>query len=199
MPTHVRLLLLAPLLAACSVGPDFKAMNPLAPTSWFAARQNPASPLAGASMPSAGPVETRWWESFHDPKLTDLVTRAAASNLDVRAAAARLAESRAQVRVTGADLLPQVNGNASYTRERQSPNGVLSLFSGSSSSTATQSNGLGGRQSGVPASSAGSALTSPFDLYQYGFDASWELDLWGRVRRSVESANASLDWVSANC
>ncbi len=198
MPIHVRLLILAPLLAACSVGPNFKAMNPLAPASWFAARQNPAPPPAGASTPSAGPVETRWWESFHDPKLTDLVTRAAASNLDVRAAAARLAESRAQVRVTGADLLPQVNGNASYTRERPSPNGVLSLFpsgggQSSSGSTATQSNGLGGRQGGIPTSSGGSALASPFDLYQYGFDASWELDLWGRVRRSVESANASLD------
>ena len=79
-------------------------------------------------------------------------------------------------------------------REKISNKGVIGVFGGSggSNSTATSSNGLGGTTGGIPTSSAGASGAPPFDLFQYGFDASWELDLWGRVRRSVESADASL-------
>ncbi len=191
--TKLCLLLLAPLLAGCTVGPDFKSSSPAGPESWFSRRQSPASAPAGASFPIATPVEPRWWEAFGDPILTSLVVRVADSNLDVRSATARLAQSRAQLRVTGADQLPQVNGNTSYTRELVSQKGILGLFggSGASSSPATQSNGLGGRTGGIPTSASGGAAIPPFDLYQYGFDASWELDLWGRVRRSVENARAT--------
>lgn len=73
--------------------------------------------------------------------------------------------------------------------------------SGAPGSTA---NGLNGRQSGIPLSggagsgggsggSSSSAASNPFDLWQYGFDASWELDIWGRVRRSIEAADAQLE------
>ena len=116
----------------------------------------------------------------------------AANNLDVRVAAIRLAESRAQRGVAAADLFPQVNGNGSYTREKPSNNGAISAFSGggaSASSPAASANGLGGRQGAFQSSSKIPA----FDLFQGGFDASWELDLWGRVRRLVESADANVD------
>ena len=150
-------------------------------------------------MPTAEPVDPEWWQAFHDPVLTGLVRRAAAGNLDVRAATFRLAQSRAQRGIAAADQFPQVNGNASYTRERISSRGVSGLFGGGSSggasgsggtpSAAAQSGGLGGRQGGIPSTSS----VPDFDLFQGGFDATWELDLWGRVRRSVESADASLD------
>ena len=152
-----------------------------------------------------------WWDSFRDPVLSRLVRRVATSNFDVRTASVRLAESRAQLRITSADEYPQVNGNASYTRERVSPRGVVGLFGGggssgssggsagggssavpSGSSSAMQSNGLGGRQSGIPASVGGSSSIPPFNLFQYGFDASWELDVWGRVRRAIEQARAQV-------
>ncbi len=150
-------------------------------------------------MPVAEPVDPEWWQRFNDPALTGLVRRVAAGNLDVRAATARLAQSRAQRGITAADEFPQLNGNASYTRQRPSKLGVLSLFGGGAggggagggggASGGTQSNGLGGRQGGIPTSGS----TGAFDLFQGGFDASWELDLWGRVRRSLESADATLD------
>jgi outer membrane protein TolC len=86
-----------------------------------------------------------------------------------------------------------LNGNASYTRELQSADGVIGLLGGSGSPSATDTNGLGGRQGGIPTQSATSSALPPFNLYQYGFDASWELDLWGRVRRTAENASATVD------
>ena len=200
-------LLAAALLAGCTVGPDYEEPSPFSPATWF--RRGAAStPAPGqASLPVPEPVDPEWWASFHDPLLTDLMRRVASSNLDVRTASFRLAESRAQRGVAAADAFPQVNGNASYTRERISPRGVVGVFGGgggasggspaagnNGSSIATTSNGLGGRQGGIPSSSG----IPPFDLFQSGFDATWELDLWGRVRRAVESADANVDASAEN-
>ena len=169
------------------------------PASWFGTRK-PSTQSLEASMPTAEPVDPDWWRGFNDPVLTGLVRRAAAGNLDVQAATARLAQSRAQRGITAADQYPTINGNASYTREKPSSRGAFSAIGGAAgggaasgsggaaASGATQSNGLGGRQGGVQSSSAIPA----FDLFQGGFDATWELDLWGRVRRGIESADASL-------
>ena len=175
------------LLCGCTVGPDFERPSLWSPASWFSAHpaKEPARPAV--SLPVAEPVDPEWWAAFGDPVLTGLMRRAAASNLDVRAASIRLAESRAQRGIAGAAEFPQVNGNAAYTRERPSENGVVSLFS--SGAAAAASNGLGGRQGGIPSTTRIGA----FDLFQGGFDASWELDLWGRVRRAVESADAAVD------
>ena len=139
-----------------------------------------------------------WWDSFGDPVLSRLVRRVATSNFDVRTASARLAESRSQLRITSADEYPQANGNTSYTRERVSSRGVVGLFGGGSSGSdvtsqgATQANGLGGRQGGIPTSVGGGSSIPPFNLFQYGFDASWELDIWGRIRRAVEQSRAQV-------
>ncbi len=145
---------------------------------------------------TAARADAAWWETFNDPVLSRLVRRVATQSLDVRTATIRLAESRAQRRIVAADEFPQVNGNASYTRERISPRGVASVFSGgaaSGGSTATQSNGIGGRQGGIPVGAAQVGTIPPFNLFQYGFDTTWELDLWGRVRRLIEQANAQAE------
>jgi NodT family efflux transporter outer membrane factor (OMF) lipoprotein len=191
MPPRLRLLLLAPLLAGCTLGPNFEAPKPAAPDSWFSARQTPAPAPANASFPIATPIEAQWWKSFRDPILTGLVERVAGSNLDVRAAGARIAQSRAQLIVTGAGNLPQINGNTSYSRELVSQEGVLSLLGSPSTPPASQFNGTTGTNGGIPTNSTG-AVIPPFNLYQYGFDASWEVDLWGKVRRSIEGAKASV-------
>ncbi|HEY0206292.1 MAG TPA: efflux transporter outer membrane subunit [Acetobacteraceae bacterium] len=186
-------LLAALALGGCSVGPDYAPPSLFSPASWFGSDTRTPGALE-ASMPTVEPVDPEWWRSFNDPTLTGLVHRAAAGNLDVQAATARLAQSRAQRGITGADQYPQVNGNASYTREKPSSKGAISAFGGgaaggaSGGSGATDANGLGGRQGGFPSTGGIPA----FDLFQGGFDASWELDLWGRVRRAVESADASL-------
>ena len=184
--TRLAMTAASALLTACTLGPDFETPSVFTPSSWFATR--PVPPKL-ASVPAAEPIDPRWWNALNDPVLTGLIERAAASNLDVQAATARLAQSRAQRVVTGAAQFPTLNGNTSYTREKPSKEGATSLFgSAAGGSPGTQSNGLGGRQGGIP-----SPIGQPFDLYQYGFDASWELDLWGRVRRQVESADATVE------
>jgi NodT family efflux transporter outer membrane factor (OMF) lipoprotein len=176
-------------LSSCTMGPNFQRPALQAPSQWPPA---PAATDAAHSVVVPEAVDTQWWNTFGDPLLTELVTRAMDSNLDIKIAMARLAESRAQLGQTRADEFPTLNGNASYTRELQSADGVIGLLGGGGSPSATDTNGLGGRQGGVPTQSTGAKLPA-FNLYQYGFDASWELDLWGRVRRMTENAKATVD------
>lgn len=168
-------------LGGCTLGPDYETPKMFQPYNWFAA---PAKPDPVASVPVTEPVRADWWALLGDPELTSLEQRVADGNLDVRAATLRLAESRAQRRITAADEFPQVNGDASYVRQKPSPKGEFSLLGGGASSGA----GAQGA-TGAPSASA----IKPFNLWQYGFDASWELDLWGKVRRSVEAADANID------
>jgi NodT family efflux transporter outer membrane factor (OMF) lipoprotein len=176
---------LAPLLvlavAGCTLGPDYQTPKFFQPDTWFA---DPPKPAPVASVTVAEPVRADWWALLGDAELTSLEQRVADANPDVRVATVRLAESRAQRRITAADEFPQVNGDASYVRQKPSPRGEFSLLSGGASGAGT-SGATGAPSAGVP--------IKPFNLWQYGFDASWELDLWGKVRRSVESADANID------
>jgi NodT family efflux transporter outer membrane factor (OMF) lipoprotein len=106
---------------------------------------------------------SEWWTQLHDPVLDGLVERAMQGGLDVREALARVREARALRGVSAADRWPTVDANASYVRQGESDNTPFGSF--------------------VPDS----------DLYTVGLDAAWELDLWGRVRRSVEAADADLE------
>ena len=184
-------------VGGCTVGPSFKAQSIWSPSSWFAARRTAPAPVA--SEPVSEPIDPNWWGLFHDTELTLLEGRVAAANLNVRLATIRLAESRSQRQITGADQFPTLKGDGSYTRERVSNKGVVGIFGGggassggSFASTGGSANGTSGRSGAIPSSAGGGGL-QPFNLWQYGFDASWELDLWGRVRREVESADASLE------
>lgn len=176
------------LLAGCTVGPNYESPSPWSPDSWFRTTRTEKA-TAPISLPVAEPIDVEWWTVLNDPELTALMRRVADANLDVRAADLRLAQARAQRGVTAANLFPMINGNGSYTREQTSKLGVVSLIGGGGSSAATQSNGLGGTQGAFPNSFGLGA----FDLFQAGFDASWELDLWGKVRRQVESASAQVE------
>ncbi len=198
------------MVGGCTLGPTFEQPSLFAPSSWFASR--PAPPPAVPSHTVAEPVDTAWWQSFNDPILTELAQQVARSNLNVRLATVRLAESRLQRGVTAADEYPNLNGNASYTREKISDRGVIGLLggggsssgggsstsggsagTGGSSSLGTSSNGLSGTQGGIPTSVTGGSHLPSFNLFQTGFDSTWEIDLWGRVRREVESADANID------
>ncbi len=174
--------LLLLLLAGCTVGPNFESPGWLSPKSWFARKAEPIAPAP--SLPVAAPIDPNWWNLFKDPVLTALEQRVAGENLDVRVATVRLAESRAQLGVAGAAQFPNLNANGSYERQKSSDVGIFAK-----SPTALGANGASGNTAG------GLATThlNPFDVYQVGFDASWELDLWGKVRRSVESASASVE------
>lgn len=104
-------LVLAVLLAGCTVGPNYQ-------------KPEVATPATFINAPAGAPVVDRWWEQFGDPTLTQLVNRALQQNLELEAANARIAQARASLAVTRAEGLPQVNGNASVQRQRLSENGV---------------------------------------------------------------------------
>ena len=150
--------LLCLLLTSCMVGPDFKPPGNQAPASWF---HTPSEDVPNKASETE-PLDPNWWKQLNDPKLDVLVKRIATENLDVQTATSRLEESRAQTGVTASGLLPQINGDASYTREKESDKGILSLLSGGGAG--------GGATQGLPSSSAGP--TPPFNIWQYGFDAS---------------------------
>src|SRR6202034_1405414 len=125
--------------------------------------------------------------------LERLEQRVVTRNRDVQTAMLRLTESRLQAHIIGAGLWPTLNANASYEREKASQQGLLSLFGGGGQNSApgTEASGApGGGAGGAPASAAAS-LSAPLNLWQYGFDASWELDLWGGARRALEAARAT--------
>ncbi len=202
IPLHLVAVAGSTCLAACTVGPDWKAPSLWSPSSWFGRSQAPAPAVAKTnvtSQPVLAPVDPKWWAILHDEELTALEQRVAAANLNVRIATMRLAESRMQRRITGADQFPTLQASGSYTGEKISSKGVIGVLGGAPSSggsfvsTASSANGLGGRSNGIPTAAAGVPSIPSFSLWQYGFDASWELDLWGRVRREVESADANVE------
>jgi NodT family efflux transporter outer membrane factor (OMF) lipoprotein len=173
----VAIAVAASSVAACNVGPDFVPPDSGLPTTKFA---SPAvatsSKVATPSATTPKPPDPMWWKLFRDPILTGLEQRVAAANLDVQTATVRIGESRAQRGVTAAAELPSVNGTAKYQRELYSQNGIVSLVP----------NILGGGAAAAPP-------IAPINEYTTGFDASWELDLWGRVRRQIEAADAQIE------
>ncbi|SOE87282.1 efflux transporter, outer membrane factor (OMF) lipoprotein, NodT family [Burkholderia sp. YR290] len=170
-------------LTGCLVGPNFERPQTNTPNV-FDRTQTAQSP----SKPVESEFSPQWWTLFNDPILDSLEQQLADENLDVAAASARLLASRAEQRIAGAAEYPTLDGNASYHRERGSPNGILSLL-GVNPTGAPVESAAGNTPLGV-APMPGSKGSPPYNLYQFGFDASWELDIWGRVRRSVEAATA---------
>jgi NodT family efflux transporter outer membrane factor (OMF) lipoprotein len=173
-------ILAAAVAGGCTVGPDYKPPEMHVPDRFTAATQpattQPASTQA-ATQPATQPAEVdlrRWWDTFNDPKLNDLIDRGLASNLDVKLAQARVLEARATVQFNVANLFPMVSGSASYTRSQASKNAVS----------------FNGPGTGQAASGFSVGRTN---LYQAGFDAGWEIDVFGGTRRAIESAQDSLE------
>ena len=179
------------LAGGCEVGPSFRPPTPQLPSSWEGASQSAAAASGAGDLTASGaPVDDTWWKVFQDPTLEQLEQRVAMQNLDVQSATVRLVESRLQARIIGGGLWPTVDANASYEHEKASQQGLLSLFNSAATPGSEASGKLGSGAGGAPASSA-SSLSAPLDLWQGGFDASWELDLWGGARRALEAARAS--------
>jgi outer membrane protein, multidrug efflux system len=159
------------ILSGCKVGPNFTAPREPVPEQYSGTKT--AAPQASADAP---PDSSFWWQQFHDARLDALEDQAAAGNLDLKAAYLRIVESRVQVQSARAQGLPALNASASYNHEQLGLAGIVKSQHIDTSSPA--------------AGALISQLEKPVNLYQLGFDASWELDLFGRVRRSVEAADA---------
>ena len=196
---------LAASLCACTVGPDFKPPQANAPTDWHAMQRSandPTSQQAAASTPTVeSDPDPQWWRSFGDPTLDSLIDRALSGNPDLRIAVVRIAQAREQTQQAAAQGLPNVRASASYLRDQLGAKGILESAGvynkvdalGAPNSPINQIAPGAGASVERGAQSALDQLTAPVDLWQVGFDASWELDLFGRVRRSVEAANAQAD------
>ena len=174
------------VMSGCTLGPDFERPGAATPDVFERTRAAQAS-----SKAVAADFAPDWWTLFDDPVLNTLEQRLTRANLDVAAASARLRQSRAEQRVAGAAELPTLGGAASYNRERASENGILSLL-GVTPSESQPQDASGAGPLGV-AAMPGSKGSPAYNLYQAGFDASWELDIWGRARRGVEAAGALSD------
>src|SRR5580658_3262196 len=107
-------ILLAALVAGCTVGPDYHPPAIKAPAQW-------SSPLPGGETNGSAAVAA-WWKNFNDPELDSLIERAVKSNPVLKMASARVREARAQHRLTSADLWPTLDASGSYARQRQSKN-----------------------------------------------------------------------------
>ncbi|MBX9816135.1 MAG: TolC family protein, partial [Sphingomonas sp.] len=154
-------------LAGCTVGPNYERPDVAVPPTY-------ARPATAA----ASDVDVaRWWTAFGDPRLTALIERALADNPTIRIAASRVRQARLEEIVARAAGRPQINLGANATRVEFSRNGGFA-------SIARQFQG--GQAGGGGLALPGTGITT----YAIGFDASWELDLFGGARRQREAAVA---------
>jgi multidrug efflux system outer membrane protein len=156
---------LSVLLLGCAVGPDYRKPDTWLPKAWTLTQDS-----QGASDRRA--IEQNWWRNFHDPVLNQLIEKAAASNLDLKIAQAQISEARALRDVAVAALMPTGDMMGGAIR---------------------QANQIGFPSGGGGPSDLSSLVKQPFNVFKAGFDASWELDLFGGHRREAESAAADLD------
>ena len=110
-------------------------------------------------------ADTPWWEQFDDPVLNDLIRIGLAGNKDVKIAAAGIEQYVGQYITTRSALFPQVDAGASFGRDRAGERGAAPLSP---------------------------SVENPADSYLAQFTASWEIDLWGKLRRANESARADI-------
>ncbi|KVA10920.1 RND transporter [Burkholderia latens] len=180
-PRHPVLALCAAacVLAGCTVGPDYRGA-PAAPDAPVFVR----APATG--IDTAAPAPSAWWHALNDRQLDDLIAAALARNPDLHAAQARLRASRAQLVQQRAAQLPKSSATVAAIRTREPDVSALGtlLPSGNSSQPGSASPSSGG--------------TGPLQLFSAGFDATWEIDLFGGTRRAVEAASAQAEAVDAD-
>jgi len=148
------------LACGCAVGPAYRRPTVEAPPVWKEAPKAADEQVWQEARPQDAAERGSWWELFNDPQLNALEVEAAHANRSLEAALARLERARAVARLPKADLLPTVDMNPSYSHFQR----TLSSFGG--------------------------AGTLTNDEFRVPFDLSYEVDLWGKVRRSFEAAHA---------
>jgi outer membrane protein, multidrug efflux system len=159
--TAAVLILGALLLSGCaSVGPDYKRPSDAAPVAYKTSATTNDLGSWKEGKPLDNVPKGAWWEMFGDNTLNELEQRASGANQELKAAVARVEQARASARVARSEFLPTLDANPAWRRERYSPNQEPSF----------------------------GAIT--VNTFRTPLDLSYEIDLWGRVRRSFESARA---------
>lgn len=160
---------LALLVAGCTVGPDFhppvlpEQTVRTAPSVWTMTSESVPSGVTG------GAIDESWWTRFNDPVLSSLVQRLVKENLDLAAASERVQQAQAARGISSSKGRPQVGASVSESHDRISSTGTPSLVS---------------HPEGAPLE---------YNDWNAGLSASWELDLFGKVRRAVEASDAGTE------
>ena len=153
------------LIAGCTVGPNYK--RPIAPTPPAFKETAPPPSIPNGSWKQAQPSDQalrgKWWEIYNDPQLNALEEKVAVSNQTLKAATEQYFAARAAVQIARASYFPTLSLGTSISRQRLSLN----------------------RPTAVPGSN------SQYNDFSLAGQASWEPDLWGQVRRTVEASRAS--------
>ncbi len=161
---------LAGVVTGCAVGPDYRRPAALPGTNSlptaFAEGESTNAAAWKPAQPAAHLARGSWWQVFGDSELDRLEARANTQNQQLAAALARFEQARASVNLARADLFPQIELDPSYIRQRTSAN--------------------------QPQNGRAAGLSPTFNTFTMSLQAGWEVDLWGSVRRQVESARAQL-------
>ena len=155
-------------LPACLLGPDYKAPDSGIPQNWNSMAQT--GDVSGLSVSEGAVPEVSWWQVFQNEELNHLIEQALEHNHDLRQAGFRVLEARSIAQGAGAGLYPNVTLDGSYRRIRRSET-ILAAPTG-----------------GAPQGFAPPGAN--FDIWDAAIDLRWEIDLWGRIRRSQEAFSA---------
>jgi multidrug efflux system outer membrane protein len=172
------LILGALMLTGCtSVGPDYKRPADAAPAAYKSLTWTNVLGEWKQVKPLDDVSKGTWWEIYNDATLNDLEQRASVANQELKAAVARVEQSRASARVARSEFLPTLDANPSWVRERYSPNQNPSF-------------GRVGKDDPLHPNKPAPVEALTASTFRAPLDLSYEVDLWGRVRRSFESARA---------
>lgn len=144
------------MFAGCAVGPRYKTPDMKLPDAW-------QQKMTEGILEEEPYIQT-WWTTLQDPTLNSLVERAAAGNLSLQEAFARINEAHANLGIARSDRFPTLDGTGYFERSRNSED--------------------------IGPGNADGKFTDNY--YGTALDATWEVDLWGRITRSIQSADASL-------
>ncbi|MEQ1559849.1 MAG: efflux transporter outer membrane subunit [Methyloglobulus sp.] len=166
MNRHLYLLWIMAFTPGCAVGPDYKKPNVVVPKQWLESTST-------AKTAKRDYQSDQWWLTFNDSTLKQLMADAVAANLDFKIALERIKDARSQQTAIFASGLPSLSARGSGNRRYNNTSSAAS--------------------SGGTASGGGFGIGNQLiNIFQFGFDAQWELDFFGGVRRALEAADANI-------
>lgn len=171
-PIHLPSLFFLLFISGCMVGPNYRPPEICIEDEW----------TSDDSVMKEPPIE-KWWELFEDPLLDKYISLALTNNYDLQAAEANILRGRALRQIAAAKLFPHINLDVNGTKTYFSKNGPIFTI---------------GQASGDPTDTSSSTTNLPFslqtpqiqNLFNSLFDAVWELDFFGKTRRTIEAAVA---------
>ncbi|MDE3045498.1 MAG: efflux transporter outer membrane subunit [Verrucomicrobiota bacterium] len=168
-------ILLFLFLTGCAVGPDYKTPDTVVSDAWTSDEQ----------ANNCEPIQT-WWKTFQDDLLNQYIEKAAACNYNIQTAEANILQARALRQIAASSFFPQAGLDVNATKTYFSKNGPVFTIGQSTGNSADTSSPV----TGLPF-----ALQTPQlqNLFNFLFDASWELDVFGKIRRTVEAAEAQIE------